>query len=285
MKRICVIIGSPLHESSQAHLPGVLQDMENYKSYFESSIGGAWIPGQELYTVKHPTTQHLNKIQRLCADADLAIIVYSGHGSVQGKDYMLNFSDNLQRSFNSIITTAKRQITIVDACRVEAGYSGFSGISGLGLPFDITNPALSRRLYMERIAKAPLGRTFIFSCLHNQYSRDTENGGKYSVSLLSSIYNWSLNHSSVALSASDAFKLSKDSLSKMISPKLQTPEIHGDKQLISSIPLAVNPIAFLKGTKVKSQNPKPQKKSETNYAGPILLTAAGLLLLWGLSGD
>ena len=62
--------------------------MLNFQQFLMSSSGGAWKIG-EIKRGTHINSSVATTIQRLCKDADIAVIFYSGHGFMnRGKNYI-----------------------------------------------------------------------------------------------------------------------------------------------------------------------------------------------------
>ncbi len=243
MKRVAIILGSPFPQNSEAHLRGVREDVSNYKKFLLSATGGAWRE-DEIHIGIHLVKSKVPVIQRLCADADMAIIVYSGHGFMRHGENYLNINPNQNLNVSDLVTTAKRQITIVDACRTDYPYEHFEGIGGLGIHFDNTRPDIARALYDYYINNSPYGSFTIFSSSRNQASQDTEDGGRFSVSLLSDINHWSYNTAGLCMTVESAFTRSRNQLASEYA--VQVPEAFYTGYEIPNFPLSVSSRAYIK---------------------------------------
>lgn len=168
-------------------LPGVKVDLENYKKYFKSSIGGQWNDNEiieKLNPKKDNLISYLNTLKN--ENLDYLIIIFSGHGGMKRETILeLNSEgENFSESrFNSI---AIRQVTILDCCRVSL-QSINENISNLRLTKAFTD-INTRARFEKRILQSPPQQIKLYSCAEGEYSHDTPKGGAYSKNLLETAY-------------------------------------------------------------------------------------------------
>lgn len=287
MKRVAIILGSPFPQSSEGHLRGVNSDVINYKNFLLSSDGGAWRE-DEIHTGIHIGKSTISKIQTLCKDADIAYVIYSGHGYMrQGENY-ININPNESIKVSSLYTKAKRQVTIIDACRTNYPYEHFEGIAGLRLYFDNTRPDIARALYDGYIQQTPYGLYTMFSCSEYESSQDTSDGGRFTVSLLRNIKNWSSSAINFRLTAYDALNMTFNELVRLDIG--QTPAHQYSSNGITNFPFSISTKAYLKnqtnGLPKYRSAPKVQKSSRpaNNFAGILTLAVLGTIIVAAL-GD
>ena len=137
MKRIALLIGSP----GTPYLTGVKKDIENIKTYLQSSIGGAWTSGEIKETTLNPSAKDTLSLLDNINSADFAFVYFSGHGFTgtdnKGK---ININTNEVINISDIANRCKKQITLIDACRGYQEYSGFDGLSEqVTFSFDTSN--------------------------------------------------------------------------------------------------------------------------------------------------
>jgi hypothetical protein len=244
MKRIAIILGSPLSKNHPDHLRFVVKDVENYKRFLLSSTGGAWRE-DEIKTGWNIAANKVSIIQNLCKDADLALIIYTGHGGrIHGKDY-LNTNDTEILWLSQLITSAKRQITIVDSCRVDYPWLQDTGIYGFGIYFDNTRPDIARMLYDYYINQSAFGHVTLHSSSGGQLSyADSQDGSKFTFSLLEEMRRWGFNESHECLSVKSALRKSASYLKSLNTD--QKPQYTFNNESALSFPFAVSPTAYLK---------------------------------------
>lgn len=279
MKRVAIILGSPYPENSRGHLRGVSADVENYKKFLMSSSGGSWL-SSEIHTGIHITKAKTEVIQRLCHEADIALIVYSGHGfMVNGENY-LNINPRQCLGVSELITTAKRQITIIDACRTDYPYDHFAGIGDPGLYFDNSYPELGRAMYDHFIKNSPEGTFTVFSSSANQASEDTEDGGRFTTSLLDSVRDWVYDSNAYHLTLEEAFYFASDSLAN--ESAFQVPEAYYTGNQIPNFPFCVNPRAYVARfgePKAISGHRTITKKRQGSPVVPVLAGIAATIII------
>ncbi len=275
MKRVAIILGSPLPEYHESHLRGVKKDVKNYQQFLLSSNGGAWYEN-EIYTEWDISGDLISSIHLLCANADIAMIIYSGHGFMShGKSY-LNINEYEDICIDDLKTSAKRQITIVDACR-NYNWTESPGIYGIfGIPFDFDNPEVSRALYDFYINQSAYGHITLYSASPNQSSEeDSRRGGKYTVALLTETSSWGNLNTQIVLPVQEAFKKSVQYLRNAETAQIPQYVASNSKTLL--FPFAINAKAYLSkyggANTPRMIQPTPQKSN----AGPVLLVSALLL--------
>ncbi len=243
MKRIAIILGSPFPKNSEYFLRGVSVDVLNYYRFLRSSSGGSWKESEVKY-VKHLTRDRVKDIHRLCRNADIAVIIFSGHGYMQAGESYICINPRQDIKVSDLTTSAHRQINIIDACRKDYEYEHFEGIGDIGFFFDNTRPQLGRDLYDFHLKKSPHGHFTMYSCSENQVSIDSENGGVFSYTLLNSVKEWESTSNNIFLSADNAFQITSSQL--YIDGAKQIPEYTHSGLVIPSLPFTVSPRAYIR---------------------------------------
>jgi hypothetical protein len=285
MRRVAIILGSPFPQNSEGHLRGVSGDVENYKKFLLSSDGGAWRE-DEIYTGIHIGKSTIPKIQRLCKDADIAYVIYSGHGFMRSGANYLNINSHESLNLSHLYTSAKRQITIIDACRTNYPYEHFEGIAGFRINFDNTRPDIARASYDSCIQNMPWGKYTMFSCSANESSQDTSDGGRFTVSLLRNISKWSANTDEFYLSAYDALNMTHEKL--LQGSGEQAPSHEYTTESVLDFPISVSTRAFLQSRGIEylyKSVPQQRMRASNNKFGKVLAAATvGLIILSSLKG-
>jgi hypothetical protein len=124
MKRIAVIISAPGgYDYRTDRLEGIVNDVDNWKNFLSSNIGGAWEENEnEIIVIEDPTPEDINELNTFFYnnDFDFLFLAFSGHG---GYDEMTQenayFINNIVIPENNFLFNVDRQLTIFDACRVS----------------------------------------------------------------------------------------------------------------------------------------------------------------------
>jgi hypothetical protein len=281
MKKIVVILPCPFPIGHEKHLVGVKEDVDNYIEFYTSANGGGYLR-EEINVLENFRPYQLQDVLNLCAGADIATIIFTGHGGMSsgGRTYLaLNPQERIWVS--QLQTTAKREIFILDNCRTgSVGYNNDTGggIYGINFGFDTNNLELARVLYQQHITLSKPGRIALYASSPGQESMDSGLGGKFSLALLQSILNWNHADEGIALSVDKAFELAKIRLEKT-SPG-QIPEkrpLHDDSL---EIPIALNPRLYIKNNSRQKKVVEPVQQSN---GGGWLIAALIILGLIGLA--
>jgi hypothetical protein len=196
MIRKALIIGDG--RSGGARLFGVALDHRGYRAFLESDAGGAWNSTEILSIQKATTSQQLRAVLNGMARADYAVVVFSGHG-FQGTDRRsyICIGDDVDVPDEFLRTGARRQLTIVDACRelitvpsqvIKSERSKFGEL--------IEDSAAHRyrescRNAFDQVAMlAGEGESLIHSCSPGESAGDTQAGGVFSRSLIAESIAW-----------------------------------------------------------------------------------------------
>lgn len=235
------MIGSPL--SGKYFLRGVESDIENMYRYTTSSIGGGHLDGEIIY-LENPTILDVRYALGSLANSDIATIYFSGHGCrANSKDYIwLNHKEYFP--VKALVTTAKRHLIFIDSCRTPM--DSFIGdiMSGVGFHFSTEYLELSRKLHCQYINNAPLGGAIVFATSENEPSFDTESGGVYTKSLMTTLDNWSNKHKEKMITVGKAFRSS--SIITQRREPTQLPKLYGLRMHAGfNIPIGINPKAHI----------------------------------------
>ena len=239
IKRRALIIASPL-TGTEDYLPGVQQDVQNMMKFLLSAAGGAW-RSNEISIWEEPPLKLLQNIPKYFRDAEISLIVFSGHGYMNGGKNYICINKKHSISLDRLATKSKREVMIIDACRTERMIDHFDGIGAIDFEFDSKNRLYSRRLMDKLISKSSKGRNLVLSASPDEEAIDTDSGGAFTVSLMQSILHWYEESMSPVLTMRDLFRMSKRRLHT--SGGQQTPQ-----HLVSTrypdaknIPFAINP--------------------------------------------
>lgn len=288
MKRLALLIGSPSHPNTPKagkYLEGVKTDIENIYGFLTSSIGGSW-KSNEIKTFSYnPSFKKVSPFLKACENVDFAFVYFSGHG-------FTDENDNARVQFNEkqvpfvikhLANRAKRQITIIDACRSYPEFIGFDGEILLeGINFPNPKPEFARAVFDTYVAKLPSSRVLLFATSKGNYSMHygSNYGGLFSSSLLSVVKDKLDRENKPIFSIAEIFKTAKINTQK--SEPEQRPEIYISNNKAYLLPFAVKP----------DYKPKPVKSyqefTNENLGNDIakgLLIGTGIVLTGFLIGS
>lgn len=169
-------------------LPGVKIDLENYKNYFKSKTGGEWYDSEILEKLNPKKDDLINLIDSLKnQNLDYAIVIFSGHGGMKRETILeLNPEGELfsETRFENI---SRKQVTILDCCRVYAQNLSES-IRSMKLVKSFSAYEGTRARFEKRITEATPQQIKMYSCAEGECSHDTPKGGVYSKYLLETAF-------------------------------------------------------------------------------------------------
>lgn len=257
MKRLAIILYSPLTRArGNKYSPQLKKNAEFQLDFLKSASGGAW-RDEEIICIENPTRSQIANVRSLCERMDCVILFFSGHGGSQSGRGFIQINDSERIWVDSLFTSAKRQISIIEACRGEiATYNHDTGrIAGTGFTFDYKNLDLARKLYELYMEQIPYGHIVIYSSLYNQLSMMTEKGGDYNCALMKGVVKWSSSNQSEVLSVKNA--LSKSIV--QLNSDTQSPTLDYTCDAMHNAPFAINPTAYLLRN---GYTPKPKSQSK-----------------------
>lgn len=178
MKKIAIIIKSEAND-----LPGVAHDERNFCNFLKSHYGGAW-QDCEFHTVSTPPLLR-SSIAYLCAELSIiqnrhyeyAIVLYSGHGSLNEEEQLIIYPDNgLAVEAKILCNLAPKQLTIFDCCRALEKEPEM--IKEAADAAQCYNP-IARSRYENLVKKALPQQNFLFACGIDECAQDTSKGALY----------------------------------------------------------------------------------------------------------
>ena len=239
MKRQAILIGAPGTQYSDNYLQGVDLDIKNYIKFLQSPSGGAW-EKSEIIAVKNPDKTKLIKLIK-STNADYVLTVFSGHGaySLNGQTILaINRSEHL--TLQHLVSKAKKQMFVIDTCRsfVDSGISGFLGEELRSFPSRLTK-LQARVIFDNYLKKCEDGAVICYSCSIGEKSRDSNDGGYFTTSLLDKTQQWIETPSRFnVLPINSAFTIAKNYLVTHLTNK-QTPQLKTTRQRKYWFPFAI----------------------------------------------
>lgn len=199
VSRKALIIGYPGEIGDENYCEGVFVDLNNYKKYLTSPLGGSWFEDEIvilLNTEIEILDYYLDKIKNI----DYTFIAFSGHGYIvkKGSNYInyLQINKSEEICINYLKKFDKKRTIVLDCCREIYDSQGKKLIVESRLKriqkagFEI-NPNLCRKLFDYRLSLCKNGLIILHSCRPGQKSGDDDiNGGVYTSSLLEAVDDW-----------------------------------------------------------------------------------------------
>ncbi|NOU19854.1 MAG: caspase family protein [Bacteroidales bacterium] len=288
MRRLALLIGSPSDPKTPKagnYLSGVKTDIENIYGFLTSSIGGGWTEKEIITFPFNPTFEQVSPSLSACENVDFAFVYFSGHGytDINKNPRVIFNSDQAPEVKKHLATRAKRQITIIDACRSYPEFIGFAGVPLLeGINFPNPNPIKARAMYEEHISKIQTARVLLFATSEGNASMDYgyDYGGLFSSSLLHVVKDKISRENKPIFNVAEVFKTAQINTQK--NEPNQRPEIYISDDRAINLPFAVKP-------DYKPQQLKTYKKfvreSLNEDIGKVILVSTGIVLAGILIGS
>lgn len=265
MKRQALIIGSSYPKDHQKHLSGVSEDILNYQKLLLSANGGAWLE-KEIIILRDPSLDDILNSLRYQNGADYALTIFTGHGFIDNRENLLCVNHRQSLNYKGLYSNAKRHVIIMDACRVDYSYGPTPGLFGLDIEFEHENPITARKIFDAAVARTPHGILAVFSTAANKESQDTEDGGAFTVELMSQTIEWLNTRKGSCFSMGRAFLNTREGLRRYEFP--QAPQLQFSNKLLCAIPLAINAMDGKRVHRINdtlSKNQSKPKGMTVNY--------------------
>jgi hypothetical protein len=226
------LIANPGIEGEELYCKGVFADMDNFKKFLLSPIGGLWKDGEIITKIK-PTKIELLKEIEVLKSVDYGLVIFSGHGWHSGQldETMVKLNDNESISSKELRKGAPKQTLILDCCReihsepVKKMFEcAFEKMSSQIHPEDC------RFFYDNQIIKCANSIIVLYGCDINETAGESLSGGYFSYRLINSSKEWAsrkvidTTKQCSILSMVEAFETT-DVLVKEFTDKRQNPQI------------------------------------------------------------
>jgi hypothetical protein len=203
MNRMAVLIASPCTEGTRDYLPGTIRDIEKYREFLLSPLGGAWKP-EEITTLRNPSATKVASKASALTGADYGFVLFSGHGCHRGKSTWVLLNPSEEIDADQLRIGAPRQTLIVDCCRktvTEPLYEVLAKAHRMAPAY--LHPGWCRTHYDMHIEKCGSYVAAMFACLRDETASETSEGGYYADALLNAARDW-LNNSDVDTATASA---------------------------------------------------------------------------------
>ena len=194
MNRRALIIANPGEQGKAGYCHGVNRDVDNYKAFLKSPIGGLW--REDEIIVRHQPSRAMTTIditqQRR---ADYSVTVFCGHGyhSAAADSTIIELTGGVDIDSSELRVGAPKHTLILDCCRVvhKEMFVEDSAARVFKRTASTIDPDACRRCYDHEIDECAVGIVVLYGCSVNQTAGDSDlRGGFYSHSLISAAQAW-----------------------------------------------------------------------------------------------
>ena len=163
---------------------GAQNDINNWKKYLQSGIGGAWNE-TEIEVLTNPSKACLEVILYLTKDAnyDFVIVVYAGHGGWARSTYLEINPKGETVNETQLKGLAPREILSLDCCRATTKVADILNEAQLKMFSDTIRSSIRLR-YDARMMQAIAQQVTLYACSVGECAYCTNEGGYYTKNLL-----------------------------------------------------------------------------------------------------
>lgn len=163
---------------------GAQNDINNWKRFLRSGIGGAWNEN-EILVVTNPSRNHLIVTLYLTKNVgyDFVLVVYAGHGGWKRSTILEINPQGETISENEFKNLAPREILSLDCCRAVSTVSDILNEAQLRLFSDSVRSGIRAR-YDLRMMQAIPQQVTLYACEVGECAHCTNDGGYYTKNLL-----------------------------------------------------------------------------------------------------
>lgn len=192
MTRKMLIISNPGEPEAENYCEGVNKDVENYKHFFTSALGGGW-HRSEIIHLHRPSPDQVNNALQAIKESDYSMVIFCGHGYSYHGETIVELKKDYDYKASSFRNSIGKRTVILDCCRVIAKEitTGIYEFAHRYLEQRDMNILEARQYYDEQLLKCPNGLVVMNACDLNETAGDDEKqGGYYSHSLMECATKW-----------------------------------------------------------------------------------------------
>jgi hypothetical protein len=192
MNRHAVIISNPGESGQENYCAGVLRDVQNYRSFLLSPVGGSWRE-PEISSMGRPSAADVRSEARTWRTYDYVLAVFSGHGCTKQGSTWIELREGYEIDSNDLRLSTTKQTIILDCCRrpVEPARMRALDEKVAKKAAPTLHAADCRKYYDERIEECPTELVVMYACSVGELAGDdSQRGGTYSYSLLQASRAW-----------------------------------------------------------------------------------------------
>ncbi len=237
MTKRALIIGNAGNEDE--FLLGVSKDVNNYKRFLLSNIGGNWYE-DEIYISLDETKKEVEaQIEKLQNERnDFTFIVFTGHGSFsQLKNCRKLYINNDYIYEGDLLYSSKKQILIIDTCAgIENDLLLEVSCESYAMDNIRKNASIGHRVIYENYIKECLEQqNILYACDIDESSADTSKGGLFSYYLIETADN---NNSNRVLDTQQAY-IKTEKLVQSDSRTRQNPQYFNSSRYSNKLPFSI----------------------------------------------
>jgi hypothetical protein len=187
MNRGALIIGSP-----DSKIPGAKRDIENYRKFLLSPLGGLWRQ-TEIVTLESPSKQQVVSQINALKSVEYSVVVFAGHGGhvSASSPPIVVLQPNVEIDSSELRVGAPKHTLILDCCRVLEPESVMDSMLAKSERRKHTlNPEDCRRFFDKAITDSGNGIVVLYACGFNESAGEGSQGGWYSTSLIAAARDW-----------------------------------------------------------------------------------------------
>ncbi len=237
MKKRALIIGNAGNEDE--FLLGVSKDVNNYKNFLLSDLGGNWYESEISISLDETKKEVEAKIRQVKNEEnEFTFIVFTGHGSYSRLKECRKLYINDDYIYESdLLYSSNKQITIIDTCAgiendllLEASMESYTADS-ISKNASIDN----RIIYEKDIRQCLQQQNILYACDIDETSADTSKGGLFSFYLIKTAKN---NKSEQILDTQNAY-IKTDSYVQSDPRTKQNPQYFNSCRSCKKLPFSV----------------------------------------------
>lgn len=172
-------------------LPGARVDIESWRSFLSSPMGGAW-ENNEIAVLNTPSRVVLQALLDGCRDNEYLFIAFSGHGyHLKGQNIdetRICLRDKDEVSVRSLNNGVPKITLVVDSCRqvqiLEEKEIMMFAEDALRKRMVGADREAYRKRFNDQIKLAPAGIEILYSCDLDEAANETRKGGAFTQAML-----------------------------------------------------------------------------------------------------
>ena len=175
-------------------LPGAKKDVDNWKAFLKSPLGGFWAE-EEITVLTKPSSFSVSLLLGMFTESDrYCFVAFSGHGT--NGNVVLNDTEK-SVSYATLTPRSGKGTLIIDSCRGAANAVAFAKAGGVvrnsiyegahSAPLSASNgmPSFSYKdAWLTALKAAKSGKVTMLSCSEGQSANEDPSSGGYYTSLL-----------------------------------------------------------------------------------------------------
>lgn len=199
MDRRILLISNPGEIGAENYCNGVNVDIQKYKEFFTSALGGAWKSSEITHLEKPTKTAVKSEVSKL-SSTDYSMVIFCGHGYVSSSTKTTQLCLRPHEHIDEIDLREKatRRSIILDCCREVHAEPVFEAALTKAMKMDHfkkTSLEESRTYFDKELSKTSNGIIVIHACSVGETAGDSSSeGGYYSESLRVAVKNWALGN-------------------------------------------------------------------------------------------